>query len=188
MRLWSTAQTVIPKDPDAMKRLLEKTAMFLHRVEANLPQSAKKVMEGPREDADLAGKKVLIVDDDLRNLFALISMLERWQMQVFRAENGQQALEILQQTPDMELVLMDIMMPDMDGYETIQAIRDQEAFGALPIIAVTARAMRSDRQKCLQAGASDYIAKPVSADELLAMLRAWLFRKEQTTHELQERR
>jgi HAMP domain-containing protein/signal transduction histidine kinase/CheY-like chemotaxis protein len=187
MRLWASAQSVITKDPNAMKQLLEKTAMFLHRVEANWSPSARKILEGTRDDAELAGKKVLIVDDDLRNLFALISVLERWKMQVFRAESGEQALEILKQTPDMDLVLMDIMMPDMDGYETIQAIRRQEAFGKLPIIAVTAKAMKSDRQKCLLAGASDYVAKPVPAEELLARLRAWLFRKEQPTHELQER-
>jgi HAMP domain-containing protein/CheY-like chemotaxis protein/signal transduction histidine kinase len=188
MRLWAMAQTVIAKDPDAMKRLLEKTALFLHRVEGNLPPSAKKILNGPREDADLAGKKVLIVDDDVRSLFALISLLERWQMQVFRAESGEQALDVLSQNPDMDVVLMDIMMPDMDGYETIRAIRSQEALARLPIIAVTAKAMKTDRQKCLQTGASDYLAKPVSGDELLARLRAWLFRKEQIAHELQERR
>ena len=118
-------------------------------------------MPGPQADPELAGKKVLIVDDDVRNIFALTSMLERWEMIVLRAENGRQALEILRNTPGVDLVLMDIMMPEMDGYETMRAIRSIDRFRDLPIIALTAKAMKDDRQKCIEAGASDYLAKPV---------------------------
>ena len=124
----------------------------------------------------LANRKVLIVDDDLRNIFALTSMLETHGMQVLYAENGQAGIDILQKTPDIDLVLMDIMMPGMDGYETMRAIRRMERFSSLPIIALTAKAMKGDREKCIEAGASDYIAKPVKSDQVLSLLRVWLYR------------
>jgi len=116
------------------------------------------------------------VDDDVRNIFALTSILERWNMNALHAENGQEALETLQRVADIELVLMDIMMPGMDGYETMRAIRQLPAFRSLPIIALTAKAMKGDRQKCIDAGASDYVAKPVSGEQLLSMLRVWMCR------------
>jgi CheY-like chemotaxis protein len=124
----------------------------------------------------IAHKKVLIVDDDVRNIFALTSMLERWDMDVLSAENGRQALDILRTSPEVDLVLMDIMMPEMDGYQTTRAIRDLPRFRELPIIALTAKAMKDDRRKCLDAGASDYVAKPVQGEQLRSLLRVWLDR------------
>jgi len=119
---------------------------------------------------------VLVVDDDIRNIFAMTSILEPFQMQVYSAETGKAAIETLQQNPEMDVVLMDIMMPDMDGYDTMRAIRKLGKFRSLPIIALTAKAMKGDREKCIEAGASDYIAKPVDTDQLLGMLRVWLYR------------
>lgn len=121
-------------------------------------------------------KKVLIVDDDVRNIFALTSMLERYQMQVIYAENGREGISLLENTSDIDVVLMDVMMPEMDGYETMQLIRKKEQFKALPIIALTAKAMQGDRDQCIAAGASDYIAKPVDTEQLLSLLRVWLYR------------
>src|SRR5262249_6510265 len=127
-----------------------------------------------QEDSGIAGAKILIVDDDVRNLFALVSALERQGVCVVAAESGQAAIDMLKNSSGIDIVLMDIMMPDMDGYETIRIIREMEPFGSLPIIAVTAKAMKGDREKCLEAGASDYIPKPVETEDLLLMLRAWL--------------
>ncbi|HEU4665926.1 MAG TPA: response regulator, partial [Dokdonella sp.] len=127
-------------------------------------------------DEMLAGKRMLVVDDDVRNIFALSSVLERHGMQVCTASTGQEAIELLHRTPDVALVLMDIMMPEMDGYETTRAIRSDARFRSLPIIALTAKAMRGDREKCLEAGASDYLAKPVNTEQLLSVLRQWLHR------------
>ena len=124
----------------------------------------------------LKDKKIFIVDDDIRNIFAMTSLLERYEMQIFSAETGKAALEQLQNNPDVDVVLMDIMMPDMDGYDTMRAIRKFAKFRALPVIALTAKAMKGDREKCIDAGASDYIAKPVDSTELLSMLRLWLYR------------
>ena len=124
----------------------------------------------------LHGRKVLVVDDDIRNIFALASILENHEMQVLSATNGRQAIEIIEATPDLSVVLMDIMMPEMDGYETMRRIRDNSKFRTLPMLALTAKAMKGDREKCLQAGASDYIAKPVNTDQLLSLLRVWLYR------------
>ena len=126
-------------------------------------------------DAVLASKKVLIVDDDVRNIFALTSLLEHYQMQVIYAENGRDGINTLQNIPDIDIVLMDVMMPEMDGYETMQAIRNLRQFEALPILALTAKAMKGDREKCIEAGASDYITKPVDTDQLLSLLRVWLY-------------
>jgi CheY-like chemotaxis protein len=124
----------------------------------------------------LRGRKVLVVDDDARNIFALTSVLENHEVEVVSATNGRQAIELIQAMPDLSVVLMDIMMPEMDGYETMREIRKQPEFRTLPILALTAKAMKGDREKCLQAGASDYIAKPVNTDQLLSLLRVWLYR------------
>jgi CheY-like chemotaxis protein len=122
----------------------------------------------------LAGKKVLVVDDDVRNIFALTSLLERYKIEVLFAENGRTAIAMLQNTPGVDIVLMDVMMPEMDGYDTMRAIRQLEQFQRLPIIALTARAMKGDREKCIEAGASDYIPKPVAPDQLLLQLCTWV--------------
>ena len=124
----------------------------------------------------LRGRKVLVVDDDARNIFALTSLLENQEMDVVSATNGRSAIDLMQRTPDLNIVLMDIMMPDMDGYETIREIRKTPEFRTLPILALTAKAMKGDREKCLNAGASDYIAKPVDTDQLLSLMRVWLVR------------
>ena len=129
-----------------------------------------------RSSAVLAGKKVLVVDDDIRNIFAMASILEPHEMQILSAETGKAAIEILQNTPEIDAVLMDIMMPDMDGYDTMRSIRKLAKFRALPIVALTAKAMKGDREKCIAAGASDYIAKPVDTAQLLSILRIWLYR------------
>jgi CheY-like chemotaxis protein len=129
------------------------------------------------DDPVLAGKKVLIVDDDARNIFAIASVLERHKVQVVFAENGKKGIEVLQGTPDVDVVLMDVMMPEMDGYETTRAIRALPQFATLPIIALTAKAMKGDREKCIEAGASDYITKPVETDRLLSLLRVWMFKR-----------
>ena len=177
-RLEEMAETTIVKDVRSLEHLVDKTALFLHRVEANLAPATKQMLhQGQQADPSLAGRKVLIVDDDARNIFALTSMLERWELVVLRAENGGLALDLLQRTPGVDLVLMDIMMPVMDGYETMRAIRAIERFRPLPIIALTAKAMKEDRMKCIEAGASDYLSKPVGSDQLLSMLRVWLHRQ-----------
>jgi CheY-like chemotaxis protein len=177
VKLKTLADTVIIKDAKSPERLLDETALFLHRVEANLPEPKKRMLQQIHQtDAVLAGRKVLIVDDDLRNIFALTAILERRKMQVLYAEDGRAGIEVLQKTPDIDTVLMDIMMPVMDGYETMRAIRAMDQFKALPIIALTAKAMKGDREKCIEAGASDYVAKPVKAEQLLSLLRVWLYR------------
>ncbi len=171
------ADTIIIKDVRSPERLLDETALFLHRVQDNLPQPKQKILEKlHQKDPVLAGKKVLIVDDDVRNIFALTSMLERHQMVIEYAENGRDGLAVLQNTPDFDVVLMDVMMPEMDGYETTRAIRQMSQFATLPIIALTAKAMKGDREKCIEAGASDYITKPVEPEQLLSLLRVWLYR------------
>jgi hypothetical protein len=171
------AQTIILKDVKSPERLLDETSLFLHRNAANLPESKREVLERlHRSDALLAGKKVLLVDDDVRNIFAMTSVLERHKMEVLPAESGKDALDALQQNPDVDAVLMDIMLPEMDGYETTRRIRKEARFKDLPIIALTAKAMKGDREKCIEAGASDYIAKPVDTEQLLSLLRVWLYR------------
>jgi CheY-like chemotaxis protein len=171
------AETIIVKDVKSPERLLDETALFLHRIEARLPEQKRKMLEHLHDaDSVVAGKKVLVVDDDVRNIFSLTSMLEDHGMVVRFAENGKQALEQLKKDPNVDVVLMDVMMPEMDGYETTKAIRSMDQFKALPIIALTAKAMKGDREKCIAAGASDYITKPVDTDQLLSLLRVWLYR------------
>jgi CheY-like chemotaxis protein len=171
------AQTIIVKDVRSPERLLDETALFLHRNPARMPENKRRMLEKLHEtDTVLAGKKVLLVDDDMRNIFAMTSVLERHKMTVIPAETGKDALEALRANPDVDVVLMDIMMPEMDGYETTRQLRRMPEFRDLPVVALTAKAMRGDREKCLEAGASDYIAKPVDTDQLLSLLRVWLFR------------
>ncbi len=168
------AENLVLKRVKTIDRLLDETALFLHSVEANLPEANQRMLERARQsEVVLAGSKILIVDDDVRNIFALTSVLERKNLLVMHAENGRAAIETLQNTPDIDIVLMDVMMPEMDGYETMRAIRRIEKFHSLPIIALTAKAMKGDREKCVQAGASDYIPKPVDLDHLFSLLRVW---------------
>ena len=171
------AKSIVLKGVRSPERLLDETALFLHRVIADLPASKQQMIENLHvSDEPLKGRKVLVVDDDIRNIFALNSLLERHNMQVISATNGQEAINLVEATQDLSLVLMDVMMPEMDGYETMRRIRDKPQFRMLPIIALTAKAMKGDREKCLEAGASDYVAKPVNTDQLLSLVRMWLHR------------
>jgi hypothetical protein len=180
MHLRRVATSVIIKEADSPERLLAETALFLHRVEANLPEPKRKMLEQlNRRDPILANRKVLIVDDDVRNIFALTCALESYKMKVLHAENGQKGIDLLKATPGIEAVLMDIMMPEMDGYEAIAAIREMDNFQTLPIIALTAKAMKADRDHCLEVGASDYISKPLDIDQLFSLLRVWLSTEDQ---------
>jgi CheY-like chemotaxis protein/nitrogen-specific signal transduction histidine kinase len=171
------AESVVIKDAQSPERLLDETALFLHRVTERLPEPKRRILENlHRTDPMLTGRKVLVVDDDVRNIFALTTFLERSDMKVIYAESGREGVARLQDTPDIDVVLMDVMMPEMDGYETMRTIREMPRFRSLPIVAVTAKAMKGDREKCIEAGASDYIAKPVDMDQLLSLLRVWLYR------------
>ncbi len=182
LHLKKVADAIIVKEASSPERLLAETALFLHRVEADLPEPKRRMLEKfHRTDPVLAGRKVLVVDDDVRNIFALTSALEAHSMEVVHAENGHEGIELLKATPGIEAVLMDIMMPEMDGYEAITAIRQMEEFKDLPIIALTAKAMKADRDHCLEVGASDYISKPLDIDQLLSLLRVWLYRQDETT-------
>jgi hypothetical protein len=170
------AETITVKDVKSPDRLLDETALFLHRIQENLPEAKRRMLEQVRHaDPALAGRTVLIVDDDVRNTFALASALEQYQMQVVPAENGNDGIEILKSRPGIDVVLMDVMMPEMDGYEATRAIRAQPQFRNLPIIALTAKALKGDRELCIDAGASDYISKPVDTDQLISLLRVWLY-------------
>jgi len=176
-RLHTLARSVVVKGVESPERLLDETALFLHRVVADLPQEKQKMLDRlHRSDDALVSKKVLVVDDDMRNIFALSSVLERRGMIVLTAGTGREAISMLESTPDVAIVLMDIMMPEMDGYATMQVIRQNASFRRLPIIALTAKAMKGDREKCLEAGASEYLAKPVNTEQLLSALRMWLHR------------
>ncbi|AFY90302.1 GAF sensor hybrid histidine kinase [Chroococcidiopsis thermalis PCC 7203] len=167
----------ILKEARSPERLLEETTLFLHQTQADLPAPKRLMLEQLQQnDSVLAGKKVLVVDDDMRNIFALTSILERQQMQVIYAENGREGILQIQNNPDIDIVLMDIMMPEMDGYDTIRAIRQIDRLAALPIVALTAKAMQGDREKCLEVGASDYISKPIDTEQLFSLLRVWLQR------------
>ncbi len=176
-RLRTMARSVVVKGVESPERLLDETALFLHRVVADLPTEKQRMLELLHSsDDDLVGRTVLLVDDDARNIFALSSVLERRGMVVLTATTGLEAITVIDTRPDVAIVLMDIMMPGMDGYETIQVIRTNPAFRRLPIVALTAKAMKGDREKCLEAGASDYLAKPVNTEQLLSALRMWLHR------------
>ncbi|HEY4415842.1 MAG TPA: response regulator, partial [Verrucomicrobiae bacterium] len=176
-QLRTVTKSIVLKDVQSPERLFDETALFLHRVITDLPETKQKMLEKLHASNEvLRRRKVLVVDDDARNIFALTTMLENQEMEVISATNGRQAIEIIQNEPDIQAVLMDIMMPEMDGYQTMREIRKDPQFGALPILALTAKAMKGDREKCLEAGASDYIAKPVNTNELLSLLRVWLYR------------
>jgi CheY-like chemotaxis protein len=176
-RLHTIARSIVVKGVESPERLLDETALFLHRVVADLPKEKQQMLERlHRSDDDLVGKPVLVVDDDVRNIFALSSVLERRGMKVVSATTGHEALALLEATPGVSIVLMDIMMPEMDGFQTIQFIRQNSKYRRLPIIALTAKAMKGDREKCLEAGASEYLAKPVNTEQLLSALRMWLHR------------
>jgi CheY-like chemotaxis protein len=177
IRLKMVAKSVVLKDVQSPERLLDETALFLHRVTTDLPEDKRHLLDRLHGSTEvLRNKQVLVVDDDVRNIFALTTVLENQEMEVLSATNGRQAIEIIQNTPNLSVVLMDIMMPEMDGYQTMREIRRDSQFRTLPILALTAKAMKGDREKCLEAGASDYIAKPVNTDQLLSLLRVWLYR------------
>ncbi|MBA2440002.1 MAG: response regulator [Thermoleophilaceae bacterium] len=174
-RLREFAEAVIVKDGSSPERLLDETSLYLHRPEARLPADKRRMLEQLRNaDGIFEGKKILLVDDDVRNVFALASVLESRGMEILFAENGKAGIETLRENPDVDLVLMDIMMPEMDGYEATRRIRGMDEFRRLPIVALTAKAMKGDREKSLTAGASDYVAKPVDTDRLLSLMRVWL--------------
>jgi CheY-like chemotaxis protein len=176
-RLHALARSVVVKGVESPERLLDETALFLHRVVADLPTEKQRMLDRLHHSDDaLVGKKVLVVDDDVRNIFALSSVLERRGMDVITAGTGREAISKLDSTPEVAIVLMDIMMPEMDGYETMRVIRQNVSLQRLPIIALTAKAMKGDREKCLEAGASEYLAKPVNTEQLLSSLRMWLHR------------
>ena len=165
------------KDARSPERLVDETALFLHRVESRMPADKRRMIQQLHTaDAVFQGRHVLIVDDDVRNVFALASALEERGMQVSFAENGRDGIDTLKAATDVDLVLMDIMMPELDGYETTRIIRSMDEYTRLPIIALTAKAMKGDRERCIAAGASDYITKPVDIEQLLSLMRVWLYR------------
>jgi CheY-like chemotaxis protein len=171
------ANRIMLKDVTSLELLLEEAVLHMHIDHKNLLPEKQKIIENLRSKEDvLAGKKVLVVDDDVRNLFALTTAFERYNLQAITAESGQEAINILMENDEIDIVLMDIMMPEMDGYETTQKIRREHKNTHLPIIAVTAKAMKGDREKCIEAGASDYITKPVKIDQLLSLMRVWLYK------------
>ncbi|MEJ7590312.1 MAG: HAMP domain-containing protein [Planctomycetaceae bacterium] len=176
-RIRAMAKSIVLKDVQSPERLLDETALFLHRVVTDLPLEKQNMLNSLHGSNEvLRRRKILVVDDDARNIFALTSLLENHEMEVISATNGRTAIDLIKKTSDVSIVLMDIMMPEMDGYETMREIRKVPEFRTLPILALTAKAMKGDREKCLDAGASDYIAKPVNTDQLLSLMRVWLFR------------
>jgi CheY-like chemotaxis protein len=167
---------IIIKGARSPERLLAETTLFLHRVESSLPEEKQKMLRvGHNKEDIMKDKKVLIVDDDMRNVFALSSLLEERGLRIDVGRNGKEGIKKLEENPDISLVLMDIMMPEMDGYEAMREIRKINKYKKLPIIALTAKAMQGDRDKCIEAGANDYLTKPVDADKLLSLLRVWLY-------------
>jgi CheY-like chemotaxis protein len=176
-RIHTMARSIVVKGVESPERLLDETSLFLHRVITDLPSDKQRMLERLNSsDEDLVGQTALLVDDDARNIFALSSVLERRGMNVLTATTGKEAIELIEATTGLAIVLMDIMMPEMDGYQTIEKIRQNSKLRRLPIIALTAKAMKGDREKCLEAGASDYLAKPVNTEQLLSALRMWLHR------------
>jgi CheY-like chemotaxis protein len=176
-RLHKLASTVILKTADSRERLLDETTLFLHRVESRLPKEKQQIIRRlHRTDEILKNKKILLVDDDMRNIYSLTNVLEEEGMQCVAAENGQAAVQLFKVTPDVDMILMDVMMPGMDGYEATKEIRLMPQGARIPIIALTAKAMKGDREKCLDAGMSDYISKPVNIEQLLSLMRVWLYR------------
>jgi CheY-like chemotaxis protein len=176
-RLHTMARSIVVKGVESPERLLDETALFLHRVVTDLPPEKQRMLERLNSsDEDLVNRTVLLVDDDARNIFALSSVLERRGMHVLTATTGNEAIKHIESNPDIAIVLMDIMMPEMDGYQTMEQVRKNPKFLRLPIVALTAKAMKGDREKCLDAGASDYLAKPVNTEQLLSALRSWLHR------------
>jgi CheY-like chemotaxis protein len=176
-QLHAMARSVVVKGVESPERLLDETSLFLHRVVENLPPQKQRMLERLRDsDEKLVGRTVLLVDDDARNVFALSSVLERRGMRVLTATTGTEAIELIETHPNIAIVLMDIMMPGMDGYQAMEIISSKPEHRRLPIIALTAKAMKGDREKCLEAGASDYLAKPVNTEQLLSALRSWLHR------------
>jgi CheY-like chemotaxis protein len=175
-KLRKLAEVAVLKNARTLDAVLEETTLFLHQTVGDLPTNKRHQLLTTiqRATPDLAGRKVLIVDDDIRNIFALTGALEQHGITVLNAENGKDGLETLKNNPGIDVVLMDIMMPELDGYDTIRIIRRLEEFKNLPIIAVTAKAMKGDREKCIEAGASDYISKPVNIEQLLSLLRVGL--------------
>ena len=169
-------KSIIVKGAKSPDRLLDEVSLFLHRVESDLPEEQQSTLKLHHDKEEIfSEKRILVVDDDVRNIFALSSILEEKDVDIVTAENGLEAIEELKKDSNIDLVLMDIMMPEMDGYEAMKKIRKQKQFKELPIIALTAKAMKGDRQKCIDAGANDYLAKPVDVEKLLSMLRVWLY-------------
>jgi HAMP domain-containing protein/signal transduction histidine kinase/CheY-like chemotaxis protein len=176
-QLRRATKVCVLKEVKSVERVVDEVALFLHQATAKLPETKRKDIEQLHQsNAALTGRKVMVVDDDYRNIFAMTSLLDHQKMNVISAESGREAIELLEKTPDVDIVLMDIMMPEMDGFDTMQAIRQREAFKSLPIVALTAKAMKGDREKCIESGASDYITKPVDSEQLLAIMRVWLSR------------
>jgi CheY-like chemotaxis protein/signal transduction histidine kinase/HAMP domain-containing protein len=176
-KLRNLVESFILKGPESHQQLFDETALFMHRRVAGMSEDKRRIIDlARRREAGLASRRVLIVDDDIRNIFSLTGVLEQHQVQVVHAESGRQGIELLETTPDIDMVLMDVMMPDMDGYETMRQVRRIERFRKLPIIAITAKAMKGDREKCIAAGASEYISKPVDTEQLVSMMRVWLGR------------
>ena len=171
------AETVIIKGVKSSERLLDETSLFMHRVVADMPETQQKIIKTLYNKEDVfRGKKVMVVDDDMRNVFALTSLLSKNEMTVLRADNGKTAIDLIDKEKDIDMILMDIMMPVMDGYEAMTKIRKIKGFSNTPIIALTAKAMKDDKQKCIDAGASDYMAKPIDVDKLLSLMRVWLYK------------
>jgi CheY-like chemotaxis protein len=173
LRLGRSAKSIVVKEVRSPERLREEVGAILDRIDGDGSGQAASG-DGDKIEASLSNKKVLVVDDDVRNIFALTAMLERQQMEVFSVDSGKEAIETLEANPDVDIALVDVMMPEMDGYETMARMRELPTFKDRPIIALTAKAMKGDREKCIEAGASDYIAKPVNNSHLLSMLRSWL--------------
>ncbi len=177
MELQQLSDAIIVKDVKSPERLLDETALFLHRVQSRLPEAKRRIIEqARRDDSVLADRTVLVVDDDPRNIFAITAALEQYRMRVLYANNGREGLELLARSPEVQAVLMDVMMPEMDGFEAMRRIRAEARYRQLPILAITAKAMKGDREKCIEAGASDYLTKPVDMDHLRSLLRVWLYK------------